>query len=361
MNQTAERNILIVDDNRFARTILKRILATLPQYKIVEAASGEEALKIISQRPHFFHAFLLDIEMPGMDGLELSKRIREIKTHQHTPILMVTALDEGRKLRDCFSYGANDFVNKPLDPIIVHARLNNLLERVDTFAQLEQVKAKMERMHQSLLRYVSPYTQMMVEKYLENDQRPQPEEKVMCVLFSDLRSFTAATEEVPPQLLFDSVSAQLGIQVETVYQYHGYVDKFSGDGIMAVFEGSKGAENACLCALEIIDKARTSSSTSTNEEMAVGIGIHRGPVIVGNIGQGEHLDYSVIGRTVNIAARLCERAGLMDILVSEAIVNDCRQKELFRFANTQQVSLRGLDGDYSVYNLLPPLSPDSFR
>lgn len=360
MSPTEKRNVLIVDDNRFARTILSRILSGTSHYNITEAASGEEALEIISRQSGYFHAFLLDIEMPGMDGLELSQRIRQIKNHRHTPILMVTALDEGRKLRDCFSYGANDFVNKPLDPVIVHARLNNLLERVDNFNELEKMRVKMEKMHQSLLRYVSPYTQMMVEKYLESDVLPPPEEKMMCVLFSDMRSFTAVTEEIPPQVLFDNVSAQLGIQVELVYQYRGYVDKFSGDGIMAVFEGPDGARNACNCALDIIEKARTSPPVQENEGMAIGIGIHRGPVIVGNIGQGEHLDYSVIGRTVNFAARLCERAGLMDILVSESIINECKVVTEFRFANIQHVTLRGFDDTFAVYNLLPPLPPQAF-
>lgn len=355
MSSMEKRNILIVDDNRFARTILNRILAGSSHYEISEACSGEEALELIAKRPHHFHAFLLDIEMPGMDGLELSRRIRQLKTHRFTPILMVTALDEGKKLRDCFTYGANDFVNKPLDPVIVHARLNNLLERVDNFKELEKLRLKMEKMHRSLLRYVSPYTQLMVEKYLESDVLPVPEEKMLCVMFSDMRSFTAVSEETPPQTLFDNVSEQLGIQVEMVYQHLGYVDKFSGDGIMAVFEGADGARNACKCALEIIERARVSRPILENEGMAIGIGIHRGPVIVGNIGQGEHLDYSVIGRTVNFSARLCERAGLMDILVSDTIINECRNETEFRFANTQHITLRGFEETYTVHNLLPLL------
>lgn len=341
----SKRNLLIVDDNRFARTVLARILSAADNYEVTQAASGEEAMGLITEKPGNFDAFLLDIEMPGMDGLELSKKIRRFAEHRLTPILMVTALDEGTELRECFSVGADDFVSKPLDPVIVHARLSGLLQRVDYYNQLEKLR-------RSLVRYVSPRTQLMVEKYFDSETLPPPEEQFLCVMFSDIRGFTALSQKIEPEILFANVSHHLGTQVDVVYQYGGYVDKFGGDGIMAVFEGDDGPINACNCAVEIMEIARTSPPVEGRPAMPVGIGIHMGDAMVGNIGGGEHLDYSVIGNTVNLAARLCGYAGPMDIIVSQAVKDAAINESYLKFANEQKAEIRGLSKLITLYNLV---------
>jgi class 3 adenylate cyclase len=344
--------LLIVDDNRFARSVLDRILTSSNDtYRITEATNGEEALEVIANSTIDFDAFLLDIEMPGIDGVELCKRIRNIKKYIITPILMVTALDEGKKLRDCFHAGANDFVNKPLDPVIVHARLKGLLDRVKNFKALEKLQS-------SLVRYVSPRTQLMVEKYIDSEKLPPPEEKELCIMFTDIRGFTALSQDINPQDLLERVSQHLGNQVETVYEFGGYVDKFGGDGIMAVFEGDDGAVNACACALEIMKL--TAQKPTNNVEfgaMPLGIGIHLGPTMVGNIGGGEHLDYSVIGNTVNLAARICGHAGIMEIMVSETVRDACMSHPLssqFSFPRGQLSEIRGLNKKMMLYTLVQP-------
>ncbi len=342
---TNNRQLLIVDDNRFARTVLNRILTAANSYDVNQAASGEEALEIISKQPGKFDAFLIDIEMPGMDGMELSRKIRRFPEHRLTPILMVTALDEGKELRECFSVGADDFVNKPLDPVIVHARLSGLLQRVDYYNQLEKLR-------RSLVRYVSPRTQLMVEKYFDSETLPPPEEQNLCVMFSDIRGFTALSQKIEPDVLFANVSHHLGTQVDVVYQYGGYVDKFGGDGIMAVFEGEDGPINACNCALEIMEIAKISPPVNEKPVMPVGIGIHKGAAMVGNIGGGEHLDYSVIGNTVNLAARLCGYAGPMDIIVSEAVKAAASATPHLKFSNGQEAEIRGLSELITLYNLV---------
>src|SRR2546422_4288734 len=122
-----------------------------------------------------------------------------------------------------------------------------------------------------------------------------------------------------PEKLFSLLSACLAEQVELIYEFGGYVDKFAGDGVMAVFDGKDYVRQGCLCALRIMQSARKSDGTGEQRIRQLGIGIHAGRVVIGNIGSPEHLDYSVIGTTVNLAARLCGHAEPMSIVVSSAV------------------------------------------
>ncbi len=191
-----------------------------------------------------------------------------------------------------------------------------------------------------------------MEKYFDSETLPPPEEQYLCVMFSDIRGFTALSQKIEPDVLFANVSHHLGTQVDVVYQYGGYVDKFGGDGIMAVFEGEDGAVNACNCALEIMEIAKISPPVSEKPVMPVGIGIHIGDAMVGNIGGGEHLDYSVIGNTVNLAARLCGYAGPMDIIVSDAVRDAAKDNSHMQFSNGQKAEIRGLSELITLYNLV---------
>ena len=169
------------------------------------------------------------------------------------------------------------------------------------------------------------------------------------VCFTDIRGFTALTEEMDVRTLFPIISSALAAQVRLVYEHGGYIDKFGGDGLMAVFDGPDRVRQSCLCAIRIIEKANVETEHRAMGQLA--IGIHSGRAVIGNIGSPEHLDYSVIGTSVNLAARLCGHAEPMSIIVSKAVRDAVSGDSTFDFHSERQVTIRGLKQAVTVYGL----------
>jgi len=337
-----QRTIMVVDDHRLSRTVMARIL-NAANYRVEMAENGEEALAAVAD--HVPDAFIIDVEMPVMGGIELCQRLRADPRFRLTPILMMTALEEGAVLRRAFAAGCDDFLDKPLEPVVVMARLFGQLQKYEIFRQLEMVR-------RNLARYISPRLRQMIERSCrEGEPQPPPMERQVCILFSDIRGFTALSQKITPAELFSTISRQLGAQVDVVYRHRGYVDKFGGDGIMAVFDGDSMAWDACRCALEIM-RVSESMQSPGGLPMPVGIGIHQGLVVEGNIGSGEHLDFSVIGNTVNLAARLCGYAHSRDIIVSQEVREAVGDDPDMKFVEPRQAHIRGLLEPIQLYRLV---------
>mgnify|MGYP001229624202 CR=1 FL=1 len=335
-----QRCIMVVDDDATSRTMLDRILSAAGF--VVEAVESAEAAlqRLADFEPD---AFVLDVEMPGMNGIELCQRLRADARFRFRPILMMTGSDSAQTLRRAFAAGCDDFLEKPPTPLVVTARLGGQLQKYEVFRQLDRVR-------QNLSRYISPRVRQMIETVVDTGRTPPPRERDVCILFSDIRGFTALSQKIEPGLVFSTISRHLGAQVDAVYRHRGYIDKFGGDGIMAVFDGDDMAWDACQCALEIMDLAERMEPEDGVPPMPIGIGIHMGKVVEGNIGTTEHLDYSVIGNTVNLAARLCGYAHSKDIIVSEAVraaVND----PALGFVDPREAHIRGLREPILLYRL----------
>lgn len=336
-----EKTVLITDDDRTVRTVLAKMLRA-DGYRVLEAERGEKCLLLCVER--HIDAFLIDLNLPGIDGAELCRRIRANERYRYTPIICITVVDEELAAGRAFEAGADDFITKPINPHTLKARLGGRMQKTEHLRELERVRA-------NLSRYISRRTQTMVEAYSNTGVLPTPEEQEVCVLFSDVRGFTQLSQALEPSLLFNILSTQLGMQVDCVYRHGGYVDKFAGDGIMAIFDSEQRVNEACECALEIIDITRNKADVDSNRVLRLGVGIHTGRALVGNIGSDKHLDYSVIGDTVNLAARLCGCAEPLSIVVSEAVRRAASTHSGLLFTAPCQVTIRGFDHPITVYNM----------
>lgn len=345
MQPLQPKMILIVDDQPTTRLLIKQFLKS-DGYKAVEAESGEDAIRLVSESE--FDGILLDLQMSGIDGIETCRQIRALPQHNVTPILIITASDEDTVLSDAFEAGCDDFIVKPINPIVLRARLRGHIHRTELYYQLERVR-------KNLNRYVSPRTQTMVEQYSGTGQYPPPEKQELCTLFTDIRGFTQLSQQIKPEHLFTLLSEHLAYQVDLVYQYGGYVDKYAGDGIMAIFEGFDMVERSCLCAVDIITHAQGIAQKEANHLFAVGCGLDKGLAVIGNIGSPEHLDYSVVGETVNLAARLCGFAEPMSIVIAKSIYAEIKNDERFHFSQKQDIEIKGFEQRVSVYELAPSL------
>jgi class 3 adenylate cyclase len=340
--QSAQSNtLLIVDDQAVTRSIVKHMLVK-SGYDVAEAESGEQALALAGEKQ--FGAVILDLRMPGIDGIETCRRLRAMEQYRVTPVLMVTAMDELAAMAEAFEVGCDDFIPKPVDWIVLQARLKGHMQRAELYYQLERVR-------QNLNRYISPRTQQMVERYSGSGNLPPPEKLEACILFTDIRGFTQLSQTIEPERLFSLLSRQLAYQVDLVYRYRGYVDKYAGDGIMAVFEGEDMVLRGCQCALDIIAHASRADADQQEQLFAVGCGIHQGPAVIGNIGSPDHLDYSVIGESVNLAARLCGFANPMSIVASGAVHGALKDKPGLRFSSARHVEIKGFKQLTAVFGL----------
>jgi adenylate cyclase len=209
---------------------------------------------------------------------------------------------------------------------------------------------EVESMSRSLALYVSPRTQEIARRYATSGALPPPERREVCVMFSDARGFTEMSQEMEPETVFELLSSHLAAQVDVVYRQGGYIDKYSGDGIMAVFDGPDMAFDCCRCALEILDGSRKLAAHGGSQAMRVGIGIHQGVAMVGNLGSADHLDYTIVGRTVNLAARLCGVAS-QSIVVSQAVRDAVGRSTDLAFTTERAASIRGFREPIIVYDL----------
>jgi len=341
VTSSKKKTIVIADDDRTVRTLLAKILDT-NDFRVELADRGEKCLFLALEK--HVDAFLIDVNMPGLGGIELCRRLRAMERYRITPIMFITSDEDEASLSEGFAAGATDLILKPLNPTVLHARMNAHLERVRYFSEMQQARDYLKR-------YISTRTQSVVEAYSVTGILPSPERTDVCVMFSDVRGFTNLSRIIGMEDLFENLSRLLGMQVDLVHRHGGYIDKFGGDGIMAIFDGDDMVPSACRCALDIVRRIDTLEQQGQKYRLPVGIGLAAGPVMIGNIGSPEHLDYSAIGENVNLAARLCGHAEAGQILVSESVREGAAQVESVRIGRGMPVQIKGFTDPVTVYAL----------
>ena len=179
------------------------------------------------------------------------------------------------------------------------------------------------------------------------------EKKYVTALFSDVRGFTSLSEKMTPEEVVSLLNIYLNLQSKVVDQWGGVVDKFVGDEVMAIFEGKGEEIKAVRAAMEIqryctaLNEARSATGA---KQIQIGIGVNSGDVIMGNIGSEDHMDYTVIGDTINVASRLCSIARPGQIVVSKTIANEIGGLSLLR--KLEPVMLKGKEKPMEVHEVV---------
>lgn len=148
------------------------------------------------------------------------------------------------------------------------------------------------------------------------------------ILFADIRGFTAYAESRDPERIVEMLNTYFDIATRAILDYGGYVDKFIGDGVLGVFGvpvyRNDHVERTVRAALDLMDQFRSRNNQGNPLLSSVGIGIHTGPVVAGNIGSPAKMEYTVIGDTVNLASRLSSLARPGEVLVTDSVVSALR-------------------------------------
>jgi adenylate cyclase len=322
--------VLVVDDEPALRRVVRRLFAKYGA-EVLEAGTRAEALDSLAVvRPD---AVLLDLGLPDGDGLDVCRAVRALPGPGRVPVAVVTGSDPTLHHIRALEAGADDFVSKPYAPRILLARLCNLIERY-------RAERDAALLSEELGKYLSAAA---VERVLQHQEAEQVE---ATILFSDLRGFTATSFESDLEPLFNAVSAVLRRQVDRIQAWGGYVDKFSGDGLLAVFQGADGPTRACAAAADIIRWARETDEVPLWQPPPLGLGIHVGRVLRGDLGSERRREHTVLGPVVNVAARLCGHAEALQVLVSSTAAR--RVVGSLRFGPEFLVTLRGLPAPLSV-------------
>jgi adenylate cyclase len=341
-NDFESKKILVVDDEPSNVELLEDLLT--PQKYVVEtASSGKEALaKVQESTPDLI---LLDVMMPEMNGFQVCSKIREDLSIPYIPIIFITAYQiDQTDIIYGLDMGGDDYVRKPFDAAELFSRIRACLRVKTLYDDLVRTKTELSR-------YVSLSTVDMVEKTASKEAFQANRTADVTVLFSDIRGFTDISENMDPAKVFEMLNLNLGIQIEIMEQYNGIIDKLSGDEIMAVFEGPDMAPSALECALAIVEALSAPKSRKVLDWTGVGIGINTGQIYLGSLGSETFKDYTIIGNTVNIAARLCGLATKYQILFTEATLKLIDKTE-FIYRSVQRVSLKGISSPIEVFELI---------
>lgn len=210
----------------------------------------------------------------------------------------------------------------------------------------------------ALLPYVSRFTAEAVRRSRDDPQWLAGSEQEVTVLFADLRGFTSWCETREASFLVRELNRLLAVQADAVVSAGGDVDKFIGDAVMAVFlEEENSADKVFQCARDLIAAIRAEIQAE-NWPLALGVGIHRGRAVVGSIGSDTRRDFTAIGHTVNLASRLCDRAGKWQILASESFYENLPALTQEMFARTEPLNLKHVAQTIATYRFTVPEAAD---
>jgi adenylate cyclase len=306
---TKPAKILAVDDEPDFETLLRqrfRKQIREQELSFVFAHHGEEALEVLAAQPDV-DLMLLDINMPVMDGLTVLAKLRERKSP--TRAIIVSAYGDMANIRTAMNRGAFDFVTKPVDLNDLEITIRKTVEDIGVLRELEQRRAASERARGNLARYFSPN----IVQILASRDEPfgAVRRQTVAVLFVDIVGFTRMAETMAPEAVVTLLRQFHDRMTAQIFGCAGTIEKFIGDAIFAIW-GLPDATpadpaNALRCAEAMITalKAWNDERAAAGESpLGIGIGLHYGPAVIGDVGSEHSLSFTVIGDTVNTASRL---------------------------------------------------------
>jgi len=312
-------HILLVDDEPDTLQLLKKILQA-DGYTISLANNGREALERLKEEP--VALVLLDVVMPELDGIAVLEEIR--KTDTVTGVIMVSALSSEDLVIQAMLKGADDFVNKPFKLKQIRIRIRQALEKSRLRRENVSLQRELQIAHDKLRTLFSRYmAQPVVEQLLASPSLPSlgGERQITTVLFMDFCDFTSMAHQLEPDATLHILNQHLALVADAILEENGIIDKFVGDGAMALFNVPFAQDDHALRAvrtgLAIRDKVRQLNQHHS-PSLSIRVGIHTGETVVGNIGTQQLMNYTAIGDTVNLAKRLQEEAEANTVVISES-------------------------------------------
>jgi len=336
--QNGAFHILIVDDEPVNQQVLANHL-TLGKYRFSQAYNGEEALRAMDKTK--FDLILLDVMMPKMSGYEVCQRLRQKYLPAELPVIMVTAKDQVQDLIEGLSSGANDYLAKPFSK-------DELLARIKTHLNLLKINTAFGRfVPREFLRYLEKESAVDV-KLGDHTQME------VTIFVSDIRGFTTISEKMTPAENFAFINEYFSIASPTVREYHGFVDRYTGDAIMALFPRSaEDAVNNSIATLRLLATHNEGRRVKGETAIQIGVGLHTGSLMLGIVGEQERMQGDIFSDAVNLTNRiegLCKFYGA-SIVVSEITLNKLANRGDYHTRFLGKVQVKGKDVPISLFEV----------
>jgi adenylate cyclase len=293
----AERGarLLVVDDNKVNRLLLARSLELLG-HKVASAENGRLALELLGRET--FDLMLLDMEMPEMDGFQVMERLAADPARRDLPVIVTSSLEGVSHVVRCIELGADDYLHKPVNPVLLKARINSSLEK--------------KRLRDQQRDLIERFATSEVAADLQQSGFALGGRHVLAtVMFCDIRGFTTIAEAQAPEETIELLNTYYTLMFDAISGQGGVVNQIIGDGLMAVFgaplplpDAPLAAVRAALGMIEMIELLNIERTPIGKPPLAIGIGVGTGEVIAGYTGTQHRATYTCIGDTVNVAARL---------------------------------------------------------
>jgi adenylate cyclase len=361
--------ILVVDDDEGNRDVLARRLSR-EGYAVSVAADGSAALAALASAP--VDLVLLDVMMPGMDGYEVLTRLKAQPALRSIPVLMISALDEIASVVRCIELGAEDYLSKPFDSVLLRARIGACLEKKRLHDQETSLRRELEAWNRTLeervkeqvalverlgrlKRFFSPQlAELIVAGGAEDPLKTHRREVI--VVFLDLRGFTAFAESAEPEEVMGVLREYHHEMGWLILEHEGTLERFTGDGMMIFFndpvEVPNPAERALRMAVAMRDRVTGLAADWRKRgwDLGLGVGIAQGYATIGAIGFEGRWDYGAIGTVTNLAARLCGEAKGGQILISSRVASAV--EKLIEAEEIGPIALKGLARPVPTWSVL---------
>ncbi len=334
--------ILVVDDNKNNTTLLQKRLQKIGN-KVEVANDGVEAIEIVDNLEEI-DLILLDIIMPKINGYEVLEFLKKDKRYHEIPVIMLSSMDDLTSIYRCIELGADDYVTKPFDKIILEARISACIEKKhlrDKEKELLEEISKEKEKSDKLLLNILPKD--IANRLKSGESVIADKHDEVSILFADIVEFTPQTKNLNPTELvsvlnkifseFDDLSSKYGIEkIKTI-----------GDNYFAVsglnHDPKESAKNLINMASEMIKTIKNINSKLKIMELNIRIGIHSGPVVAGVIGKNKFA-YDLWGATVNMASRM-ESSGIKNKIQISKMTHEL-VKDYFECEVREQIKIKGI-------------------
>jgi class 3 adenylate cyclase/CheY-like chemotaxis protein len=350
--------ILAVDDMPENRELISRLLSRAG-HTVISAESGEEALELLETRG--VDVMLLDLMMPGIGGAEVLRRMKEHDSLRATPVIMISGRQDMDQIIACIQAGADDYLLKPFNPVLLQARISAGIERKRWHDREEDYRHQLERnerfIRQTFGRYLSDD---IVEQLLEAPEGLElgGDLREVTIMMSDICGFTSLAEHLPPPQVVSLLNGYFEKMTGIIFDYEGTIDEFLGDAILAVFGAPKRQDNdperAVRCALamrEAMAMVNVANEAAGLPALQHRIALNTGSVIAGNIGSEQRAKYGCVGHAMNVTSRIEGQTDNDEILISDATCQ-ALPEGIFDLGEPRELVVKGIEGHILAYPVL---------
>ena len=288
-------HLLVADDNKVNRLLLQRSLQ-LQGHHVSLAENGRIALEMLARES--FDLLLLDIAMPEMDGFEVLECLAKDLRLRDLPVIVTSAVEGMDSVVRCIECGAEDYLPKPVNPVLLKARIGASLE-----------KKRLRDQQKELVRRFA--TREVAEDLDASGFKLGGRRLEATVMFSDIRGFTTMAEAMAPEDTIELLNTYYTLMFDAISSHGGVVNQMIGDGLMAIFGAPLALADPCGSAvraaqemLEMVSLFNLEPDRQDKTPIQIGVGIASGSVIAGYTGTDQRATYTCVGDTVNLAARL---------------------------------------------------------